>query len=239
MVAVVNSQELVNKGLWNYRPTFLDSNKDAKSIYRLVEEVFNESIKQGSLTPILDRVELAERMGVSEKTVQRACSKLMATERVYVERISKGQYQFALFATNTKLASDCVIKDFELETKLLAELEKQQQRASNRASKIANRTNDKTTSLEISPTSIDKNKINEMSATSLLLDNQSSLEAKPTNLEKSIIETPALTTKTTANSVSANISASRPAATATEIQAQKNKQGQQAKTNFELVFLLL
>ncbi|MFY9226592.1 MAG: hypothetical protein WAQ98_28210 [Blastocatellia bacterium] len=237
MVAVVNSQELINKGLWNYRPTFLDSNKDAKSIYRLVEEVFNESIKQGSLTPILDRVELAERMGVSEKTVQRACSKLMATERVYVERISKGQYQFALFATNTKLASDCVIKDFELETKLLAELEKQQQRASNRASKIANRTNDKTTVETSLKATINENKTNnEISTTSLLSDDESKLEAKLISLEKPASQLPAPETNIIVNNA-ASVAASRPETTIAETQVQevqKIQQGQQAKTNFAI-----
>ncbi|MFY9224200.1 MAG: hypothetical protein WAQ98_16130, partial [Blastocatellia bacterium] len=243
MVAVINSQEIINKKLWSYRPNFLDGNKDAKSVYRLVEEVFNESIKQASLTPVVDRTELAARMGISEKTIQRACNKLMASQKIYVERLSKGQYQFALFDSGTNLDTDCIINDFDLETKLLAELEKQQQRVSKRTYKadqnksklvnqinqIANQRDDKTTSLEISPISIDQNKINEVSTTSLLPENQSSLETKPTNLEKSIIETPALTTKTTANSVSANVAASRPAATATEIQAQENKQDQQAQ----------
>ena len=245
MVAVINSQELINKGLWSYRPTFLDGSKDAKSVFRLVEEVFNESIKQNSLTPVLDRVELAQRIGVSEKTVQRACSKLMATERAYIEKVSKGQYQFVLFSTNTNLASDCVVNDFELETKLLTELEKQQQRAcnraNNRASKIANQTNDKTTSVETSSrTTISEGKINnEISTTSLVLDNKSKLETKQNSLEaKPASRLLTLETNVTGNSVEA----SRPTSVVQrqvqevqqgqQVQQVQDQQSQQAKTNF-------
>lgn len=223
MVAVINSQELINRGFWNYRPTFLDGSKDAKSIYRFTEEVFNESIKQNTLVPVFDRVELATRMGVSEKTVQRAINKLTASQRVYVERISKGRYQVNLLNTGLNLAADCVIENFELETKLLAELEKQQQRASNRACKVNKQINDENVNKSITPkTDLAASNKDENTATSLSLDNESKLEVRPTSLEQAASQS-TLETNITINSL-ANVAASKPETTVAQVQGQQVQQ---------------
>jgi hypothetical protein len=258
MVAVINSQELVNKKMWNYRPVFLDGNKDAKSVYRFTEEIFNESIKQNTLSPVFDRLEFATRMGVSEKTVQRVISKLMANQKAYIERVSKGQYQATLFNTNIDLPADCIIKNFELETKLLTELENRQQKAcnrvNNRANKIANQIDDKTTNVETSSRTTISDKINnEILTTSLLLDTESKLETKPASLEANLAsQLSILETNVTVNNVAnaAASTASNPKTSIAQIQGQKvqevhqgqedqkgqqvqqGQQDHQAKTNF-------
>ena len=69
--AIINSSKMVKAGLWDYRPGFLIGKKASRSGYRLIEEIFNESIKQNTSSPIIAKQTLAYRLAVSDKTIQR------------------------------------------------------------------------------------------------------------------------------------------------------------------------
>ena len=119
MVSLINSTKLIEHHLYAYRPSFLDGSKDAKSAYRLIEEIFNESIKELTATPEFDRVDLVARLGVSEKTLQRATNKLVNEGRISYERTSKGKCRYSLlYQGNIQLPEDCLLLDSSLTTSI-------------------------------------------------------------------------------------------------------------------------
>lgn len=108
---IVDSLKVIDYKLYGYRPLFLNGSKDARSIYRLIEEIFDESIKQLTVTPELAKSEIAARLGVTVRTVERTIKKLVGEGRISYEHSSKGKGKYSiLFEQNMQLPKDCLLE---------------------------------------------------------------------------------------------------------------------------------
>jgi hypothetical protein len=114
MVALIDSTKVFQYQLYNYRPLFLNGTRDGKSAYRLIEEIFSESIKQSTISPEIEKSHLASVLGVTERTVERATKKLIDEGRISYQHSSKGRGKYLiLFQENISLPNECLFLDSE------------------------------------------------------------------------------------------------------------------------------